>query len=137
MPGDSNSPQEVSLEKDSYVSVNKVIWNPDGVYFGKGIELLTVEAHDGNVNDIAFSTVNDQFFIITCGDNKTVKVWDVTSGDKCYTFDGHDAPVCSICPHKKEQVNAWLYDMSGARVDITAPGFQYAKLAYSADDERL
>ncbi|KAF7830321.1 topless-related protein 1-like [Senna tora] len=140
---------KVSLEKDSYVSVNKVIWNPDGVYFGKGIELLKVEAHDGNVNDIAFSTINDQFFIVTCGDDKTVKVWDVNSGEKCYTFDGHDAPVCSICPHKKEQVNfifstssngnikAWLYDMSGARVDITAPGFQYAKLAYSADDERL
>ncbi|KAF7811417.1 protein TOPLESS [Senna tora] len=67
-----------------------------------------VEAHDGNVNVIAFSTVNKQFFVITCGDDKIVKVWDVTSGDKCYTFDGQDAPVCSICPHKKEQVNCQL-----------------------------
>ncbi|KAF7811415.1 protein TOPLESS [Senna tora] len=64
-----------------------------------------VEAHDGNVNVIAFFTVNKHFFVITCGDDKIVKVWDVTSGDKCYTFDGQDAPVCSICPHKKEQVN--------------------------------
>ncbi|KAF7811422.1 protein TOPLESS-like [Senna tora] len=47
-----------------------------------------VEAHDGNVNVIAFSTVNKQFFVITCGDDKIVKVWDVTSGEKCYTFDG-------------------------------------------------
>ncbi|KAF7811424.1 protein TOPLESS-like [Senna tora] len=71
-----------------------------------------VEAHDGNVNVIAFSTVNKQFFVITCGDDKIVKVWDVTSGDKCYTFDGQDAP------HKKEQVNCRSTLLNFTRVQI-------------------
>ena len=33
------------------------------------------------------------------------KVWDAVSGVKCYTFEGHNARVCSICPHVKEYVH--------------------------------
>jgi hypothetical protein len=29
----------------------------------------------------------------------------VATGAKLYTFEGHDAPVHSVCPHCKENVN--------------------------------
>lgn len=32
------------------------------------------------------------------------KVWDVVSGNRCFTFEGHDAPVYSICPHIKDNI---------------------------------
>ncbi|RWW87316.1 hypothetical protein BHE74_00003866, partial [Ensete ventricosum] len=31
-------------------------------------------------------------------------VWDATSGTKQYTFEGHEAPVYSVCPHHKENI---------------------------------
>ena len=30
---------------------------------------------------------------------------DAVSGVRCYTFEGHDAPVCSICPHVTQHVD--------------------------------
>lgn len=35
---------------------------------------LQIEAHNGGVNDIAFAHPNKQLCIITCGDDKTIKV---------------------------------------------------------------
>lgn len=34
-----------------------------------------------------------------------LKVWDVITGTKQYTFEGHGAPVYSVCPHVKERVH--------------------------------
>lgn len=34
------------------------------------------------------------------------QVWDV-SGRKHFTFEGHDAPVYSILPHYKEDIQVW------------------------------
>ncbi|RWW08251.1 hypothetical protein BHE74_00040557 [Ensete ventricosum] len=31
-------------------------------------------------------------------------VWDATSGTKQYTFEGHESPVYSVCPHHKENI---------------------------------
>lgn len=86
------------------------------------------------MNDIAFSHPSKQLCIITCGDDKTIKVrtsvrhvesqllshpvyvrseltflsmlqvWDAVAGRKQYTFEGHEAPVYSVCPHHKESI---------------------------------
>ena len=32
------------------------------------------------------------------------KVWDTATGAKQYTFEGHEAPVYSVCPHYKENI---------------------------------
>ncbi|CAH8324592.1 unnamed protein product [Eruca vesicaria subsp. sativa] len=75
-------------------------------------------------------------------------VWDV-SGRKHSTFEGHDAPVYSICHHHKEniqfifstaidgKIKAWLYDNMGFRVDYDAPGKWCTTMLYSADGTRL
>jgi WD40 repeat protein len=35
---------------------------------------MQIEAHGGGVNDLAFAHPNKQLCIITCGDDKTIKV---------------------------------------------------------------
>nr|XP_034899874.1 topless-related protein 1 isoform X1 [Populus alba]XP_034899875.1 topless-related protein 1 isoform X1 [Populus alba]XP_034899876.1 topless-related protein 1 isoform X1 [Populus alba] len=157
---------QAALVKDPGVSVNRVIWSPDGNLFGVAYsrhivqiysyhgnddvrQHLEIDAHVGGVNDLAFSTPNKQLCVITCGDDKTIKVWDAATGAKLYTFEGHEAPVYSICPHYKEniqfifstaldgKIKAWLYDNLGSRVDYEAPGRWCTTMAYSADGTRL
>ncbi|CAL5419422.1 unnamed protein product [Camellia sinensis] len=65
-----------------------------------------------------------------------------------YIFEGHEAPVYSVCPHYKEnilfifstaidgKIKAWLYDCLESRVDYDAPGLWCTAMAYSADGTR-
>ncbi|CAA7024735.1 unnamed protein product [Microthlaspi erraticum] len=153
------------IAKETPISVTRVAWSPDGKFIGVAytkhlIHLYTfagpndlrqhseIEAHVGAVNDLAFANPHEQRCVVTCGDDKLVKVWDV-SGRKHFTFEGHDAPVYSICPHHKEniqfifstaidgKIKAWLYDNMGSRVDYDAPGKWCTTMLYSADGTRL
>ncbi|KAI8529420.1 hypothetical protein RHMOL_Rhmol12G0223700 [Rhododendron molle] len=164
--GACSVPLQAALVKDPGVSVNRIIWSPDGSLFGVAYsrhivqiysypggddvrQHLEIEAHFGGVNDLAFSHPNKQLCVITCGDDKTIKVWDAISGSRQYTFEGHEAPVYSVCPHFKEniqfifstaldgKIKAWLYDNLGSRVDYDAPGRWCTTMAYSADGTRL
>ncbi|XP_072978212.1 protein TPR3-like [Typha angustifolia] len=164
--GQCSGALQSALVKDPAVSVNRIIWSPDGSLFGVAYsrhiiqvysyhggndirQHLEIDAHVGGVNDIAFAHPNKQLCIITCGDDKTIKVWDATNGTKLYTFEGHEAPVYSVCPHYKEniqfifstaldgKIKAWLYDNLGSRVDYDAPGHWCTTMAYSADGSRL
>ncbi|XP_077237894.1 protein TOPLESS-RELATED PROTEIN 2-like [Tasmannia lanceolata] len=159
-------PLQTTLMKDATISVNRCIWGPDGSIFGVAFskhivqtytynptgelkQHLEIDAHIGGVNDIAFSHPNKQLSIITCGDDKTIKVWDAVSGGRQHIFEGHEAPVYSVCPHHKEaiqfifstdihgKIKAWLYDCLGSRVDYDAPGLWCTTMAYSADGTRL
>ncbi|KAJ3692551.1 hypothetical protein LUZ60_011646 [Juncus effusus] len=164
--GSCSLPLQAALMKDATISVNRCLWSPDGsilgVAFSKHIvqiyafipngelrQQVEIDAHNGGVNDIAFSHPNKSLSIITCGDDKVIKVWDAMKGHKQYTFEGHDAPVYSVCPHYKEsiqfifstaidgKIKAWLYDCLGSRVDYDAPGHWCTTMAYSADGTRL
>uniref|UniRef100_A0A5B7B7A1 Putative topless-related protein 4 isoform X2 n=1 Tax=Davidia involucrata TaxID=16924 RepID=A0A5B7B7A1_DAVIN len=157
---------QASLANEYTASVNRVIWSPDGKLFGVAYSKhivqiyfyhggddirnhLEVDAHVGNVSDLAFSHPNKQLCFITCGEDKAIKVWDAVTGSKQYTFEGHEAPVYSVCPHYKEniqfifstaidgKIKAWLYDNMGSRVDYDAPGHSCTTMAYSADGTRL
>ncbi|KAK4479184.1 hypothetical protein RD792_014695 [Penstemon davidsonii] len=110
---------------------------------------LQIEAHIGSVNDIAFTIPNKHVYIITCGDDKLVKVWDAVSGENRYIFKGHEAPVNSVYPHTKKNVQfvfstaidgkikAWLYDNQGSIVDYDAPGHSATTIAYNDDGTRF
>ncbi|XP_031379042.1 topless-related protein 4-like isoform X2 [Punica granatum] len=157
---------QASLSNDYTASVNRVVWSPDGTLFGVAYSKHLVhiysfhggddirnhqeiDAHAGSVNDLAFSFPNKQLCIVTCGDDRTIKVWDAVTGAKQHIFEGHEAPVYSICPHHKEniqfifstatdgKIKAWLYDNMGSRVDYDAPGHSSTMMAYSADGTRL
>ncbi|CAN1786868.1 Topless-related protein 4 [Linum perenne] len=157
---------QASLANDYTASVNRVMWSPDGTLFGiayskhivhiysyhGGDDIrnhLEIEAHVGSVNDLAFSYPNKQLCVVTCGEDRVIKVWDAVTGNNQFTFEGHEAPVYSVCPHHKEniqfifstatdgKIKAWLYDTMGSRVDYDAPGHSSTTMAYSADGTRL
>ncbi|KAI7980950.1 Protein TOPLESS [Camellia lanceoleosa] len=159
-------PLQGALVKDPSVSVNRIIWSPDGSLFGVAYsrhivqiysyhgaddvrQHLEIDAHVGGVNDLAFSHPNKQLCVITCGDDKTIKVWEAALVQNNLLFEGHEAPVYSVCPHYKEniqfifstaldgKIKAWLYDNMGSRVDYDAPGRWCTTMAYSADGTRL
>ncbi|KAK4839333.1 hypothetical protein QYF36_021104 [Acer negundo] len=159
-------PIQAALIKDPGVSVNRVIWSPDGSLFGVAYsrhivqihaynggddvrQHLEIDAHVGGVNDLAFSHPNKKLCVITCGDDKTIKVWDAATGAKLFNFEGRDAPVYSVCPHHKENIqfifstaldgklSVWLYDNLGSRVDYNTLGHWCTTMAYSADGTRL
>ncbi|KAL3613110.1 Topless-related protein 3 [Castilleja foliolosa] len=156
---------QASAAKDAPFSVTRVTWSPDGTFCGAAFskhlihlyayagpndlrQHLEIDAHAGGVNDIAFAHPNKQLCIVTCGDDKLIKVWDLT-GRKLFNFEGHEAPVYSVCPHQKEniqfifstavdgKIKAWLYDNMGSRVDYDAPGHWCTTMLYSADGSRL
>ncbi|XP_038703863.1 topless-related protein 3-like isoform X2 [Tripterygium wilfordii] len=158
-------PFQASIVKDAPISVSRVAWSPDGNFVGAAFtkhlvhlygyagsrdlrQHLEIDAHVGSVNDLAFANPNKTLCVVTCGDDKLIKVWDL-SGRKLYHFEGHEAPVYSICPHKKEniqfifstaidgKIKAWLYDNMGSRVDYDAPGHWCTTMLYSADGSRF
>ncbi|XP_011017798.1 PREDICTED: topless-related protein 4-like isoform X2 [Populus euphratica] len=157
---------QASLSNDYTASINRVVWSPDGTLFGVAYSKhimhvysyhggddirnhLEMDAHNGNVNDLAFAYPNKQLVVVTCGDDRTIRVWDAIVGTRLFNFVGHDAPVYSVCPHHKEniqfifstatdgKIKAWLYDNAGSRVDYNAPGHSSTTMAYSADGTRL
>ncbi|PON67014.1 Topless-related protein [Parasponia andersonii] len=158
-------PFQAATIKDAPISVSRVTWSPDGTFVGVAftkhlIQLyaysgpndlhqhLEIDAHAGGVNDLAFAHPNKQLCVVTCGDDKLIKVWEI-SGRRLFVFEGHEAPVYSICPHHKEsiqfifstaidgKIKAWLYDNLGSRVDYDAPGHWCTTMLYSADGTRL
>ncbi|XP_022719481.1 topless-related protein 3-like isoform X2 [Durio zibethinus] len=160
-------PFQALMANDTPISVSRVTWSPDGNFVGVAfskhlihlyaypgsddlIQRLEIDAHVGGVNDLAFAHPNKQLCIVTCGDDRLIKVWDSIRGQKLFNFEGHDAPVYSICPHHKEniqfifstavdgKIKAWLYyDNMGSRVDYDAPGHWCTTMLYSADGSRL
>ncbi|XP_052209543.1 protein TOPLESS-like [Diospyros lotus] len=156
----------VALVRESHISVNRLSWSPDGSLFGVAhskhiVQLysyhgvsniqkhLEIDAHVGAVNDLAFSKPDKLLYLITCGNDKFIQVWDVNTGARHYTFEGHGAPVYSVRPHVKEgihfifststngEIKAWLYDNMGPRVNYDAPGQCCTRMAYTADGKRL
>ncbi|KAF9662879.1 hypothetical protein SADUNF_Sadunf18G0100400 [Salix dunnii] len=154
-----------SLFNDYTASVNRVAWSPDGTLFGVaysrhivhlysyhgGADIrnhLEMDAHNGNVNDLAFACQN-KLVVVTCGDDRTIRVWDAVVGTRLFNFKGHDAPVYSVCPSQTKnikfiystatdgKIKAWLYYNAGSRVDYDAPGRSSTTMAYSADGTRL
>ncbi|KAL4341350.1 hypothetical protein GQ457_08G009520 [Hibiscus cannabinus] len=135
-------PFQALMVNDTAISVSRVTWSPDGSFVGVAfskhlihlyayggsndlIQRLEIDAHAGGVNDLAFAHPNKQPCIVTCGDDKIIKVWDSVTGKKLFNFEGHDAPIYSICPHHKENIQ-WpllssrlvIYDSLSSQISI-------------------
>ncbi|MED6171821.1 hypothetical protein PIB30_044375 [Stylosanthes scabra] len=156
---------QAAYAKDSTISITRVSWSADGRYLGVAFtkhlvhvyvyqapnelkEHMEVDAHVGSVNDLAFSSPSKQLTVVTCGDDKLIRVWDLT-GRNLFNFEGHQAAVYSICLNLREtieyifsssvdgKIKAWLLDNSGTKVDYDADGKFCTTMLYSSDGYRL
>ncbi|CAI0444241.1 unnamed protein product [Linum tenue] len=157
---------KTALLKDPQLSVNRTAWSPDGSIFGVAYskhivqmyayyggndvrQQLEIDAHVGSVNDLAFAAPHKQLLVITCGDDRRIQAWDIATGGRIYSFEGHHASVYSLCPRTKNNthfffstsvdgnIKAWLYDYLGPRVNYNAPGRACTSMAYTTDGQRL
>ncbi|EFJ36405.1 hypothetical protein SELMODRAFT_404377 [Selaginella moellendorffii] len=106
----------------------RVVWSPDGNFIGVAFNKHIVQVYQ------YFGGVELR---------QQVEVWDAVSGRNKYTFEGHEAPVYSVCPHHKESIQfifsaamdgkimAWLYDCFGSPGDLDAPGSWCTTMAYN------
>nr|CAD1840130.1 unnamed protein product [Ananas comosus var. bracteatus] len=161
---------QMALASDPTIAANRVRWDSNGIIFGVafsknivhlhnyiGRHELTkkseIEAHVGGVNDIAFSRPHGPLYVITCGDDKTIKVWDAESTSVLQTFEGHSAPVGSVLPHSRRdrhfilsssmdgRMKEWLYNVPNSGTDNGTDnatiGKSFCTMAYNADGTRL
>nr|GME05976.1 topless-related protein 4-like isoform X2 [Ipomoea batatas] len=152
---------QTALRNDPPASVNRVMWSPRGsvfvvayskglvhvyTYYGNLRNYLEIVAHEGSVNDIAFKNLNYRLYIITCGEDKLIKMWDASTGTKKYTFEGHESSVCSVCPHQigniqfffsvatDGKIKVWPYFDRICAADYPAQG---TTMLCSSDGKRL
>ncbi|WJZ85351.1 hypothetical protein VitviT2T_004891 [Vitis vinifera] len=152
--------------RPGHPSVNRVLWSPDGSLFGVAYsedivqlfcycsrnsiwEYMELEAHDGSVNDLAFACPNDQHFIITCGDDATIKVFHLVTGAILYIFQGHKSPICCVVSSANNdlqhiwstsvdgKIKEWTYDKDHSIAEYDAPGCCCTTMSFGADGERL
>ncbi|XP_020102466.1 topless-related protein 4-like [Ananas comosus] len=165
--GNASEAFQMAPASDPTIAANRVRWDPNGIIFGvafsKNIVHLynyndhheltnksEIEAHVGGVNDIAFSRPHGLLYVITCGDDKIIKVWDAESKSLVRTFEGHSAPVCSVLPHSREdfhfifsssmdgRMKAWSYNnVHNSAIDCPMQGNSFCNMAYNADETRL
>ncbi|XP_050380281.1 protein TPR1-like [Argentina anserina] len=161
----SSELQRTLANEDVSISVTRVTWSPHGKLFGVAFtknlirlyahsrvndicRYLEVNAHDGCVNDLVFDYVNGELCVITCGDDRMIKVWDI-AGEKLYNFDGHEAPVYSVCPHQNKniqniiststdgKIKIWMYSNEGPKSGCDAPGNWCTTFISSLDGSRM
>ncbi|CAL5394270.1 unnamed protein product [Camellia sinensis] len=101
-----------------------------------GLLLLNGEGKTMDIwKGLAFSRTLFRYLLTIAGElRQHLEVWDAVAGRRQYIFEGHEAPVYSVCPHCKEniqfifstaidgKIKAWLYDCLELRVDYDAPG---------------
>ncbi|KAK1378485.1 hypothetical protein POM88_025229 [Heracleum sosnowskyi] len=80
---------QASLASEYSASVNRLMWSRDGTLFG-----------------VAYSKHIVHIYSFHGGDDlrNLLEVWDVATGAKQYSFEGHDAPVYFVWPHHKENI---------------------------------
>ncbi|CAK9082752.1 unnamed protein product [Durusdinium trenchii] len=74
------------------------LWNP---HSGKHIKKFA-GCHNQEVNDVLIAADNSKF--VSCGSDKLIFQWDVTSGQVVRKFSGHDRKVNALAFGPKEEV---------------------------------
>ncbi|KAG6529612.1 hypothetical protein ZIOFF_011821 [Zingiber officinale] len=99
---------KTAFMKDATVSVNRCLWSPDGSILGVAFSKHIVQTYVFSLNGEFRQQLEVELMtwpspiqirvlsIITCGDDKIIKMWDAANGHKQYTFEGHEALVYSI-----------------------------------------
>ncbi|KAG6469982.1 hypothetical protein ZIOFF_070921 [Zingiber officinale] len=122
------------LAKDASVTVKRCMWCPDGSILGVAFSKHLVQTYTFDLNREL---------------HQMLEVWDTKTGQKQYIFEGHQAPVYSVCPHYKEsiqfifstaidgKIKVWIYDCLESKIDFDPPGHWCTRMQYSTDGTRL
>ena len=67
--------------------------------------VITLKGHEGWVTTVAFSP--DDKWIVSGGEDKTIRIWDSHTGKQIRVFEGHSAALSSVavCPDGKKIVS--------------------------------
>ena len=86
-PKDSNTFASASIDRT--VKVWTISGGSSGGSAAVSAPNYTLEAHDKGVNHVEYYHGGDKPYMITCGDDRTVKVWDYLSKSCIQTLSGH------------------------------------------------
>ncbi|MED6165360.1 hypothetical protein PIB30_098862 [Stylosanthes scabra] len=110
------------------MAVKKVTWSPCGSIFGVAFAehfihmykqnvagyftfdfLKQIDAHNGAVNDIAFSKCHplSTMLLITCGDDKKINIWQAESGEYLFSFL-QDSPYL-LSASNERKIKTWRF----------------------------
>ncbi|KAL0441665.1 UNVERIFIED_CONTAM: protein TOPLESS [Sesamum radiatum] len=158
--GSCTMPLQAALVKDPGVSVNRVIWSPDGSLFGVAYSRHLVQIFSYHGNDDVRQHL-EVYFSHTTYINQSLNYFTIQTDCVCCRLIAHIGGVNDLAfshPNKQlsvitcgddklikfifstaldGKIKAWLYDNLGSRVDYDAPGRWCTTMAYSADGTRL
>jgi WD40 repeat protein len=84
----NNKPRKKEMEK-----AEVAVWEPR-----TGLEVpLKGKGHDLGIVSVAFGRVGDRLLLATASHDKTVKVWEMSSGTLRFTLPAHEASVHAVC----------------------------------------
>ncbi|WP_345548971.1 hypothetical protein [Streptomyces lannensis] len=61
------------------------------------VEKATLEGHTGKISGICEAYFGDTWLLVTASDDRTVRVWDASTGENVHTLHGHRSRVRSVC----------------------------------------
>ncbi|WP_238845503.1 ribosome assembly protein 4 [Nostoc edaphicum] len=111
----------------------------------RAIEVNTLEGHSSWVNSVVFSPDGQQ--LASASDDKTIKIWDVSSGKLLKSLTGHSSRVISVAysPNRQQLASASLdktikiWDVSSGKIlkSLTGHSSAVISVAYSPNGQQL
>ncbi|KAK6927582.1 hypothetical protein RJ641_006173, partial [Dillenia turbinata] len=106
-----------------------------------------IDAHIGSGNDLAIYKPEWELLVITCGDDKLVKVWDVAMGNNLFTFEAQVPVYSHLEPQSPYaflvqfilstaidgEIKLWLHENRGPLVEFYAPSQCCMTMVFSMD----